>query len=176
MAYRLNNIPTKPEDMLIRYPIRNGAIKKVVFKCYYYTPGQGHDPEYHDYIGWPDPHHPGHACQMASPRDVDPSLPMPVLRVPDDQVPIHFIEEGYTDAIVVFDNADAYDGISCSASIDNTDDYMVIVKFDTFFPSFEDEPKEFRFTVFVTKEDARDAVCHGILIVQPGSPCVINNS
>ena len=172
MAYRYNSEPAeKPEDMLPRYSVRNGATIDIVFKCYYYTPGQGHDPHYHDYIGWPDPHHPGHACQMATPRDVDPRLPQPVLRTLDDQVPIHLTEEGYTETVVVFDE-DVSDGITCSASIGSEDDYIVTAHFDTSFDTFEDNPKEYRFTLFVINGSIRDAVCRGILVVQPGSPCV----
>lgn len=171
MAYRLDSTPPpKPEDMLPRYFVRNGATLDLAFWCYYYDPKLWHDPHYHDYINWPAPDYHGIACQMIAPRNRNPRWPHPVMRVHKDQVPIDFSEEGYDEAEVVFEDSTAASGVTASADFDSEDNYIVMAHFDTSYASFSDKPKELRFTVFVKRSDARDAVCHGILVVQPGPP------
>lgn len=171
MAYRNNSTPPpKPEDMLPRYFVRNGATLDLVFRCFYFDPDLWHDPRYHDYMMWPAPNYHGVPCQMETPRYPIPWAHKPARRVAGDQDPIHLTEEGYTEAIVVFEDEEAAADVEASAYFDEEDDYIVVAHFDTSYPSFSDKPKELRFTLFVSREGCRDAVCHGILVVQPGAP------
>lgn len=173
MAYRLDNTPPpKPENMLRRFAVRNGAVMRASFGCYYLS--EGHDPDYHDYINWPAPnYHPGDICQMKFPRD----LPRWIRDISDfkpiDLDPIHLLEEGYSDVAIAFDDPDFASNVDVmSCTIDEDDDYIVRLKVLAHFTLFEDKPKESRFTLFVKKEDGStiDAVCHGIMVVLPGSP------
>ena len=173
MAYRLDNTPPpKPEDMLRRFAVRNGATMRIAFGCYYLS--EGHDPDYHDYIHWPAPnYHPGPICQMKPVRD----LPRQIRNIADFKPvgldPIHLLEEGYDEVAVAFDDPDFASNIDIQdCLIDQDDDYIVRLKVLAHFALFEDKPKESRFTVFVRKDDnsAVDAVCHGIMVVLPGSP------
>ena len=172
MAYRYNDKPPKPEDMLRRFDVRNGATMKASFGCFYFVPQPGHDPHYHDYINWPAPNYHGEPCQMKTPRDIDPRFPKPVLRTDGDLVPIHLADEGYTEAAVSFDDDDLAENLTATATIDTDEDHVVKLNVTTDFPTFKDKPIEIRFTVFVKKSSTgvKDAVCHGILVVLPGSP------
>ena len=166
MGYRFNDNPPKPENNLPKYAVRNGATLDLNFECYYLDQEGCHDPNYHDHIGWPSPDNPDAICQMMPPHYPDPRIPgKPVLV--NNKTEIHLEEEGYTQAIVVFDDIEEASGVIGTAEID---DYIVKVHFDTNYPAFEDKPIDLRFTVFVSSPDARNAVCHGMLSVLPGSP------
>lgn len=171
MAYRLKSTPPpKPENMLPRYFVRNGATLDLAFRCYYFDPKLWHDPSYHDYINWPAPNYHGPACQMDTPRYPVPWAYKSARRVSGDQEPIHFTEEGYAEVVVIFEDIEAASHVTASAVIDEEDDHIVMAHFDTFYPSFSDKPKELRFTLFIVRDGARDAVCHGILVILPGAP------
>lgn len=166
MAYRvIDNLP-KPENMLPTFSVRNGAIARIAFGCYYL--GAGHDPHYHDYLHWPSPdYHPGAICQMMPPRDhvpwTEPGLPV-------HMEPIHLIEEGYDQVTVSYEDSDNAAHLATEAWIDEDDDYIVRMKVGANFDTFSDKPVDIRFTIFAGKSDGsvRDAVCHGILTVLPG--------
>lgn len=171
MGYRTLDKPVKPEDMLPRFEVRNGAIMRVAFGCFYLR--RGHDPNYHDYKNWPAPNfHPGAICQMMPPRSEMRWRNDPVTGQPVGVDPIHLTDEGYDIVSIAFDDADIEQYLDYSAWIDEEDDNIVRIKVKTNLPLFEDKPKETRFTLFVSKpeEEAIDAVCHGIMTILPGSP------
>lgn len=174
MSYRINKKPIKPENRLKRFYVRNGATLDVAFPCYYFKPIFGHDPHYHDYVGWPSPNHVGRACQMHPPRDRFRWLAHPVMRRNGDLIPIHFIEEGYTEASITFEDPDVAEHIDARAWVDIDDDYIVRMYINTDFETFKDRPIDTRFSVFIKKNQddivRKDVVCHGILSILPGSP------
>ena len=166
MAYRVIDNPPKPEDMLLMFPVRNGAIARIAFGCYYL--GNGHDPHYHDHKHWPTwDYHPGSICQMPPPRNRFRWLRHGVIV---DMERIHLIEEGYDQATVSYEDNTIAQHLSTKAWIDESDDYIVRMNIGANLDTFSDKPIDIRFTVFVSKSDgsARDAVCHGILTVLPG--------
>lgn len=171
MAYRYHNEkPINPENLLRRFDVRNGAIMRMTFGCYYSK--NGHDPHYHDYINWPAPnYHPGEICQMMPPRDRC-RWHDPITGYPIQLDPIPLLEEGYTEAVVTYEDEDIAEYLDTIAMIDDVDDNLVRVSMHANFPTFKDKPKEARFTLFIKKEDgtAIDAVCHGIVTILPGSP------
>lgn len=172
MGFRYNTTPPpKPEDHLRRFAVRNGAIMRVSFGCYYFS--RGHDPRYHDYINWPAPnYHPGEICQMDPPRSIAPWMRNPKPGMPIQLDAIHLTEEGYTDIAVSYEDSDNAAYLTTEAWIDEDDDYIVHMKVNANFATFSDKPKDLRFTVFAKKSDgsAIDAICHGIVTVLPGSP------
>lgn len=156
--------------MLRRFDVRNGAIMRVAFRCFYSK--DGHDPHYHDYVNWPAPnYHPGAVCQMFPPRDVlrwrSPNTSNPI-----QLDPINLLEEGYTVAAVSYEDEALAQHLETSASLDSECDGLIRMTVKANFPTFEDQPKDARFTLFIKKADgsAIDAVCHGIVTVLPGSP------
>ena len=171
MAYRTLDKPIKPEDALRKFAVRNGAIMRVTFGCYY--SGHGHDPHYHDYINWPAPnYHPGPICQMPSPRDKVRWTDGHVPNQPIHLSPIHLIDEGYDEVAIAFDDSEIAEYLDANVTIDEETDNYIRMRVHANLPYFEDKPKETRFTVFAKKSDgsAIDAVCHGFVTVLPGSP------
>lgn len=172
MGYRVNKIPLKPEDMLPTYSVRNGATLQLYFECYYMEPEYGHDPHFHDYIGWPSPTHPGSSCQMKTPRDQFRWLSDGKIVQESEPVPIDLTEEGYTTVSVVFDHPD--ENITATGIIDDELPYMIDLKVDVQLPMFEDKPIEKRFTLFVNRTGASDAVARAKLSILPGAPVSVN--
>lgn len=176
MAYRLDSTPPrKPEDILPRFAVRNGATLKLAFRCYYHTPKETHDPHYHDHKNWPAPnYHPGDICQMHPPRDIPKFFCHPQMRTMHDFTEIHLLEEGYHDVVMTFEDTEQDDYLDVTGWIDEEDDNIVRFHINTDFPNFSDKPIDLRFTVFVKKvaDDVvtKDAVCHGIITVLPGHP------
>ena len=176
MAYRTLKERPKPENMLPTFSVRNGAIVDLAFPCFYVDVLPVHDSHYHDHIGWPDPHHPGHSCQLLPhihgeyhPGDFeyfDMFHPHPIELTSD--------YEGYTEAYVALEKP--VDGLTASAWIE---DNVVYARFKSAFDTFEDKPQDYRFTVFIRAprrvyegkvEDERiDEVFHGTLSVLPGA-------
>lgn len=175
MGYRVNKIPPKPENFLPVYPVRNGATLYADFECYYVDPTLGHDPHWHDYLGWPDPHHPDKICQMRPPRDrrrwrYDGHIWEKV-----DRVPIDLLDEGYDREVkIVFDEPDEH--ITAKAYIDTELTHLIKLAVSVQMPTFEDKPIDKRFTLFVTRDDedlyatTADAVVRGVLTILPGAP------
>ena len=175
MGYRIDRKPVKPENVLPVYPVRNGATLYADFECYYVEPIKGHDPRLHDHVGWPDPHHPGAACQMLPPRTHARWLDNPVMLEYNEPEKIMLTEEGYdSEATVAFDDADAAEYISAEAYIDDELDYLIHLVIAPNFPVFEDKPKDLRFTLFIKRTDNGtdyyDAVARIMLSVLPGAP------
>ena len=162
MGYRFPDNPPKPEDRLMRFDVRNGAIMRVTFGCYY---SDIHNRPMHDHLGWPEPRHPDRICQV---------LPNPLNRhLKNKRViefdPIHLAEEGYTEAVVTYEDSNLAEHLQTTAWID---DYLVKMKVHADFDTFSDKPIDARFTIFIKDENGSviDAVCHGIVTVLPGSP------
>ena len=170
MGYRFNDKPPKPEEHLRTFDVRNGAQMRATFGCYYAH--EGHDPKVHDYYGWPDPRHPDDICQML-PDFVHPYHNKD--KRPLSFQPIHLLEEGYTSAIVVFEDRDFVRHLNAKAWIDEDDDCLVRMTVYAGLPTFSDKPKDVNFTLFVRKADREvsDAVCHGTLTVLPGNPYIV---
>lgn len=176
MGYRTIDKPPKPEDMLRKFDVRNGAIMRVAFGCYYSS--NGHDPHYHDHLNWPAPnYHPGPICQMAPPRDKYRWLPYPTMRKPVQLEPINLSDEGYTTFVVTYEDEDLAYYLTTEAWLDEDEDNIVRMSVYADFPTFSDKPKELRFTLFAIKSDrsAIDAICHGIVSVLPGSGSLSTN-
>ena len=182
MGYRKLHRKPKPEDMLPRLAVRNGATLKVAFDCFYFDPKPTHDPHYHDHIGWPAPNYHFGICQMLPPRNENPRRHFhPIMRTMDDVSPIDLGEEGYTGFEVAYEDEDIAEDLTTRIDIDDTEDVNVIrMQVDTALPSFSDKPKETRFTVFAAKEvtddedtilyTIKDELLHGILTILPGNP------
>lgn len=164
MAYRFSDKPPKPEDHLHRFPVRNGAIMRLAFACYYM---HGHNPDLHDHLGWPNPDRPDAICQERS------NMRLYRMKHKDIELQeIHLLEEGYTEVAVSFEDEELSQNVSVEAWIDEDDDNIIRMLVETNFPTFSDEPVDLRFTTFIKKGDgsAIDAVCHGMITVLPGSP------
>ena len=167
MGYRYGP-PPKPEDMLLKFDVQNGAIMRVAFGCFYTL--DGHDPKEHDYYGWPTPDSPDNICQVKPIlnkwhpfRDSHRTIKME---------PIHLREEGYEDARVSIDNDSMSEHLDVNAWIDEEDDYIVRMSVKANFPTFYDKPIETKFTIFISNwiNGTIDAVCHASIVVLPGSP------
>lgn len=171
MGYRTLDKPPKPEDMLRRFDVRNGAIMRIAFACYYAE--KGHNPHYHDYKNWPTwNYHPGAICQMMPPRTPFKWMPWPLNRKSLKLTPIDLAEEGYTDFVVSYEDEELASNLDTTAWLDEEDTSIVRMSVNAHFPTFSDKPKEARFTIFAKKQDgtAIDAICHGIVTILPGSP------
>lgn len=175
MGYRYNHIPPKPENMLPRFAVRNGATIRIALGCYYL---QLHDKRFHDYIGWPSPTHPDHICQVGTDtfrvhhhHHCHGSHPAYTGRYTLTGEEIDLIDEGYQQVQVVFEEPEQASGIqNVVAYIDEDNPFIIYLKMDARFPTFSDKPKDLRFTVFIGNpgEGQVDAVCHAFLTVLPG--------
>lgn len=167
MGYRMQNIPK--DDMPQRiFDVRNGATMKAAFACYYY---RNHDTKLHDHIGWPRPGHPDESCQMFV--EPAPWIPSHIAIEPHDLEEIHLTEEGYTGATIIFEDSTIGNAATATVQIDSEQDHIINLTVTVNLPTFTDEPKETGFTIFAIKNaSTRDAVCHGVLRVLPGSQYV----
>lgn len=163
MGYRTYDKPPKPEDHLRKFAVRNGAIVKLAFGCYYLEP---HNVAFHDHIGWPNPDNADHICQE---RNNLRFYGWPGMSGELDE--IHLIEEGYTEAAVSYEDEEQAAHLITEAWIDEEVDNIVYMKVKADYPTFNDKPLDLRFTLFVKKHDgsAIDAVCHGFISVLPGA-------
>lgn len=169
MGYRYGP-PPKPEDTLRKFDVRNGAIMRITFGCYYAE--RGHDPKVHDYYGWPQPDHPDDICQV-QPLPGWHWFPFPHSNRPVNMNPIHLLEEGYnSEPKVVFEDPEVAQYLDVTTWIDEMDDNLIHVNIRANFPTFKDQPIETRFTVFIYNdaENVIDAVCHAFVTVLPGAP------
>lgn len=164
MAYRMNEIPHDIPQRV--FDVRNGATLKVSLACFYY---HEHDNDLHDHIGWPSPDHPDAICQE---HVIEPApwIPNHIRIEEGNLVPIYLIEEGYTGASVKIEDETIAAASTSTVFIDQEQENIVKMNITVNLPTFTDKPKETGFTVFATKDDGiRDAVCHGIMKVLPGS-------
>lgn len=173
MGYRFDNTPPpKPEDMLPRFAIRNGAIVDIAFPCFYLDVIAGHDTKYHDYIGWPSPNHSDKSCQYPGYgyERIDFDNPHPI--------DLASYYEGYNDAIIIMD--DIVPELEVTARIDDDETNVIYMRIKANFDIlFEDNPLEYRFTLFAhapartyhdeQQDERMDQVIRGIIVVLPGN-------
>lgn len=163
MGYRFDRPEGEPEDIANRFKVRNGSTLRAAFACYYFKP---HDPKAHDHAGWPNPDQPDMTCQLVL---VDGHL------TNGEIIPIDLVAEGYKDAAVAFEPDEYEDYVEAEAWIDQDDRNIVRMHAAVSIPAFQGRPHIMRFTVFARKPvegkpDQIDAVCHGTMMVLPGSP------
>jgi hypothetical protein len=157
--------------MLPRFDIRNGTIVDIAFPCFYLDVIDEHDTKYHDHKGWPSPTHPDHICQYPGSgfERIDFDNPHPINLTSE--------YEGYDEAIVVMD--ETVPELQLMARIDEEETNVVYLRAKASFDMFEDEPKEYRFTLFVhaparvyrgkQEYERLDQVVRGIIVVLPGN-------
>lgn len=172
MGYRYN-IPTdkngeppKPEDMLPRFEIRNGAILRIAFKCRYLL----HNHEHPMYVY---PHIAGDVALLRR-ENHRPYDRLSQAEFPVKSEPINLLseEEQYqSNAYVMIEEDDGYITVD-SAFIDGEEPSIIRIALNVQYPEFHDKPIEKRFTVFISSEsrDRIDAICHGMIVVLPGKP------
>ena len=177
MGYRynipvdVNQEPPSAEDMLPRFEIRNGAILRIAFKCYYAI----HE---HDHPLYVYPHIAGDVA-LCRDQNHHPYYSLSKVKSPMKYEPIDLLsrDEDYSpNASVLIEEDDGFITID-SAYIDSSESNMIRISMNVQYPEFHDEPIEKRFTVFVNSYDMTriDAVCHGIIVVLPGTPFVTNS-
>lgn len=167
-----------------------------------------HDPHWHDHVGWPSPSHPDHICQRWSPtRKIclagekhECSTRCRKYVNMASLIPIHLLSdyEGYKSARVSFistneetgkpevigneEGVTTLGGIIAKAEISpEPEDWVVRVRFEVKDPDALEEPRKYRFAVFVDapqrngerssllSEARSDIVLHGELIVLPSA-------
>lgn len=196
MAYRLENTPPpKPEEFLPVFDVYNNEIVAWSIPCFYFDqeqPIDWHDYRMHDYLGWPDPHHPGHACQALPDYGSDTFSPASVWTYIDmnKAIPIRFKSEYETyntvsgteyvyEFDVAFDHTDEdgntvdTTGITATAAARSSEDWIVDINFNVAIPQFAGKPKEFLFNVYTNLKEGsnvfkKSLLLRGKLVVLPG--------
>ena len=175
MAYRNIEKPkVDPEELLPRYPIRNGTSMMQRFECFYIDPKPKHDPHYHDYLGYPNPHYHHDSCQMKPARDIDPRLGPAFLVGPDDLVPLDLTEEGYNDFFMSYEDATLGAKLTTDIRKDSLESNVVNLYVLAELDLFTEGTQDIVFTLFAKRTDNnglvhKDALVHGIITVLPGS-------
>jgi hypothetical protein len=183
MAYRtLDRPPAKPEDFLPVFDMHNHEIRTWSIPCFYFNvekPIDWHDYHMHDHLGWPDPHHPGHACQALPDYGPYAFSPGSVWNYVDmnKAIPIDLTSEyeGYTGATIALDTVDE-DGntvdvsnIVVNAEIRDTEPWIVDLIFKPNITSFAGKPKEYLFNSYLNMgNDRKDLLLRGKLVILPG--------
>lgn len=200
MGYRVHeHRPHKARRTIenITTPMRvyttNGSIADVAFPCYYQeivkpVPAVHHDIHWHHHIGWPVYNHPDHICQMMyTPNTCGHRGGCKSCRHYLDArtiFPIHLTDEkeGYAEdgfEVVFWTEDGKVDGITATARVDDWEDWVVRVNFQTAIMDAIQHPRHYRFTVFANapeiSEDEhgrywparRDVVGLGELVVLP---------
>lgn len=179
MSYRVHEHPhhhARRTVENITTPMRvwttNGTTADIAFPCYYQEivkpiPAVHHDIHWHHHVGWPVYNHPDHICQMMyTPNMCGHKGGCKSCRHYLDArtiFPIHLLsdEEGpYENLRVVFwTPTGKVDGISTNAWIDDWQDWIVRVQFETSIMDAIEHPMRYRFTVF-GDSPARDEIRH----------------
>lgn len=187
--------------------VQNGVLSHLAIPCWYleiFRPRHAvlHSIDLHDHIGWPDPDHPDHSCQDAHhgnlhdhphhrnyPGHIHPNHPYHpnihyhnghwhdphILLDLSKTFPIHLKEEGYTTVDVVF--KDPPEGITASAFIDDTEDWVIRVDIDLNCEEAISDDIEVPYSIFVngsfkdsktTTRTMRNIVAKGILHILAG--------
>ena len=176
MAYRkLEHRKPKPQRSAVDIAtpidlfVHNGGTANFAFPCWYQEikhplPAHLHDRKLHDHHGWPRPDHPDHICQLWIPeagqcvhgfRECHPHCRHYIDY--SKVIPIHLLSEyeGYESAFVAWTGE--HEGIVATAYIDPDEDWVVRVNIDCKDPNALDEPKKYRFTVFVGSDMVDDS-------------------
>ena len=182
MGYRYDKmIPPKPESMPV-LEAYNGAETMWSFPCFYLNteyPIDWHDYKLHDFLGWPDPRHPGHICQAVpdyghsfSPASVWKYVDM------DKAVKIHLLseDEAYNaTGSVVFDTVDEKgneidtEGLSATLTVrPEPEDWIIDITFNPSAPDFAGKPKDYFFNAYVQSDTGVEIFLRGILRLLPG--------
>jgi hypothetical protein len=161
MGYRYDDRPPKPEDHLLRLAVRNGAMLRAAFGCYYL---KHHNPSRHDHAGWPNPHRIDRICQAIGNAKL--------LKINEDCAVLEEIDlpgEGYDSIAIEFEESDAVQYFTeRSAYFDDEEPNVVRIAVRPNLPDFTDKPVDVRFTLFISNADTVDAVCHGMITILPG--------
>lgn len=159
---RTSHIDDRSTETVIT--VMNGTISRLAFPCYYAYREDGMPFPYHkippiwkDHLGWPTPDRRDHSFQ---PRIVEGMV----------VDPIHLTDEGYTTAMMTFDNPP--DGLSWSLDID---DYIIRVNLDVSCNSANSEELDIPFAMYVigtlvvddVSHEARDLVTKGTIRILP---------
>ena len=172
MSYRIHDRkPPKPQRSVVdittpmRAFVHNGCTTDLAIPCWYQeirkpVRARLHDKHLHDHQGWPSPMHHGHSCQLWVPEDgscvhgVRECHPHCRHYIDYSKViPIHLSSEyeGYEGAFVSW--VGSHEGITATASIDDKEDWVVKVHVDCQDPNALEEPKKYKFTVFVGSDE-----------------------
>lgn len=174
---------------MIKY-IKNGATANFAFPCWYLEVApphkvQLHSKRLHDHYGWPSPRHNDHIHQpyeLIHEMLHDPYIDevhnhheyhghVRSLIDMKKLIPIHLIEEGYTNVKVAF--ADTIEGLTVtSAHIDIDDDWVVRTIISAKVPAAIKEKVETTFSVIASRSDEagheiNDFVNQGRLVILP---------
>lgn len=164
--------------------VQNGATAYLAVPCWYQEIRHPqhthvHDREWHDHIGWPNPHFPDRSSQAAYAMgkrlytyDYDKEGWTHPGRYLDLSImhPIHLRKEGYDSVEVAF--VDPPSGLSASGYIDTKDDWVVRFLIKPMCNSAIKEDVDVVYTVFVTGtidgKQRRDVVAKGTLRILAG--------
>lgn len=189
MGYRTLDIPpAKPEDFLPVFDMYNNEVRTWTIPCFYFDqekPIDWHDYRMHDYLGWPDPHKPGHACQALpdyGPYSFSPGSIWTYIDM-NKAIPIHLLSdyENYEEqGVIAFDLYDEKGNeidtsdITASVSIRESEDWLVDIMINPQIDHFAGKPKEYLFNVYLNEDPEasehprKDLLVRGKLVVLPG--------
>lgn len=146
--------------------VTNGTIAHVAIPCYYQeirkpVPAIHHDIGWHHHVGWPNPRHPDHICQLAyEPHDCRyHKLHHGCLRCrhyldASTIFPIHFnddkerYESFYVGITRDGEAIEEDEGIAMFANVDEEEDWVIRLSIDANVEDAIDKPIVYRFTVY----------------------------
>ena len=191
MGYRIKEKPEPPKPRRTMQDtttestvyVQNGTTAYLAIPCWYLEvepPKRAHyhSRQHHDHVGWPSPNHKDHICQSwdfahsccsfdKHKHECDHCeryLDM------DRLIPIHMLQEGYTDIEIAM--IDAPDGLKVSGYIDEKKDWIVRILFDAKCEDALEDKLVVRFSVFANGDlgnrPVSDIVADGILEILPG--------
>lgn len=199
MGYRQLDCKPKPKRREFRETstrnkifIQNGTRTSFAIPCWYsevLSPERLciHDIDMHDHCGWPEPDRPDHSCQSAYHPHLHHHHHLHHMHDPYNHehhgwdhhkhlldmsqfIPIHLTEEGYTSIETALDNSPS--GLSCSASIDKYEDWVVRFDIAANCRDVVDECLDVRYALFASGKFEDRLVKHmitkGMICVVPG--------
>lgn len=152
--------------------VHNGTIAHLAFPCWYqevHKP-RGIHPHHrllHDHYGWPAPDNPDHICQVwvpdrhghipaIDPRYVHVHKLLDLSRL----VPIHLLEEGYTQVEIGLNANDdvvhAQEALNPTAYINPNEDWVIHVDLNVEDVNALKEPQRYKMSVFVSEYDENE--------------------
>jgi hypothetical protein len=153
--------------------IQNGTSATFAFPCFYYLADMPQRPMFHrrdvhDYLGWPSPSHPGHACQVDVVNWQEAVWPIGCEDLVDLEklMPIHLLAEGYDAQAEVLLGSDE---ITATAVIDSEQDHVVRVSVSAELAAANESGLDFLYTLRVNNPAAgrKDVVAKGKIVVMP---------
>lgn len=163
--------------------VKNGTTSSFAVPCWYLEvhppiPAHYHCRPWHDHVGWPSPRHPDHCCQSwdfahsccshdHNKHTCDHCEKFINL---DSVIPIHLIEEGYETISIAF--SDPIEGLSAAGYIDDKEDWVVRIIFNSMVPEAIKERVRVDYSIFangtLSGRKTRDIVASGKLVILPG--------